>query len=862
VNTPDRLAEVLLRLAERRWPAEVRDEQAREWAAELHALRTDPGTGALRRASGQLRFALSLAGASPVEDEHGVPRGWREGLPEVGRALRPVLTLVLFGVLAVGVVSGIVQSGCEWGLGLLGVRVEWPATYLPALPIITVAAWWLGRRMPVRWAGIRRLGPAGSAAVAPMALAVAFAVLVVGVQSSAGADGGAVAVSLCAGALAWIPLTAALAVAVVRLAVRGRRWLAATLAVTATPLVAELAITAAALPATLGGGAGPVTALTWAPRLLAGRALPTGTGTGTGSWYQSPDGISLFNATSMYPVHLLLFTGLALGYGLGAARPRHRQPATRRQVAGPAPLPDAARTPPILALPAAGVAGLAALVAGLFSWAYTLAILTPAMPLVGRSAPMPGGDGELYMWVAELRWGSITLAGLALLLTAADRRAAPLAAVVQTAALLIADGILARAGAAGAGGLRAALGAAAVAATLAWWIAGASHRHGADALTARRRLVGVAVTAACCGPILLQQGTAAINHPYLPAGLAGVTSTLPAMLAVLAGYAAAAARPGPLTRPRLAALVAGPALLLGAWGAATCAGVPYEITVTGMLLSAPMTVMVVGAMRAGRPRRRWAAVTAWAGLVLVSPLASALFVGSALALSIFAANILFAVAGSSWAADGMSLLPGAVIVAASVGVLAARRLIRPDEPPHATASDHLDLVALRTDVDLADREDLHRTVTTGPVERATQPPDGSFLPAVDSQVPVGIQATATDGTVIDNGYLAGRDVVVAFLMDQCTTCTAKLPELRTALAGLPAGWPRPVVVLSGSADACSHYRSALEPVAHVVEDGPVKSGAGVVRAFRLHSFPAVLVLSGGTVRRSGMTAREVELAAA
>jgi hypothetical protein len=93
MNAVGRVAEALLRLAARRWPTEVRDEQAREWAAELHALRTDRGAGATRRAAGQLRFAFSLATASPVEDEYGVPGGWREGLPEVGRALRPVLAL-------------------------------------------------------------------------------------------------------------------------------------------------------------------------------------------------------------------------------------------------------------------------------------------------------------------------------------------------------------------------------------------------------------------------------------------------------------------------------------------------------------------------------------------------------------------------------------------------------------------------------------------------------------------------------------------------------------------------------------------------------------------------------------------------
>jgi hypothetical protein len=344
-------------------------------------------------------------------------------------------------------------------------------------------------------------------------------------------------------------------------------------------------------------------------------------------------------------------------------------------------VPDAAQAPPIRVLPVAvAVAGLVGLLVGLLSWAYTLAVLTPAMPLVGHSAPMPGGDSELYMWVAELRWGGIALAALGLLLAAADRRGAPLAAVVQTVVLLTADGMLARAGAAGAAGLRTALAAAAVAAVLAWWVAGAPRRRGADALTTRRRLAGVAVTAACSGPILLAQGTAAVNHPFLPAGLAVVTGALPALLAVVAGYAAAAARPRRLTGSRLAALVGGSALLFGAWGGATGAGVPYELTAAGVLFSAPMIVMVVGVMRAGQPRRR-PATAVWIALMLASPVVSALVVMLALTLSIIGAGILFAVAGSSWQADGLSLLPGAVLLAVPAGAVVARVLIHPAEPP-------------------------------------------------------------------------------------------------------------------------------------------------------------------------------------
>ncbi|MEV0134610.1 hypothetical protein AB0H83_39890 [Dactylosporangium sp. NPDC050688] len=691
MTAADRLAEALLRLAARRWPAEVREEQAREWAAELHALRAEPGSAG-RRALGQLRFAFSLAAASPVEDEDGVPRGWREGLPEVSRALRPIGVLVLFGVLAAGPAGGVLRTLSEWLLGLAGVEITWPAgtavtvgTSVPPLLVLTAAAWWLGRRMQVGLAGLRRLGAAGPAAAAPAALAVAFALLVVGAQSAGVPDGGALAVSLCAGAVAWAVLAAALAVAVVRVAegpgsggrgAEGRgarrarrsppagpavRWLlAAAVAVVGVPLVVELAVAAAALPWMLVSGAGAGAALGWAPMLVSGTAW-----TGP-SWTQTPDGIALLNATNAFPSHLLLLTSIAIGYGLGAAHPR-----------APRPVAAPAGTPAPLRLPApATVAGAVGLAGGLLAWAYTLAVLTPAMPLVGQTAPMPGGDGELYMWVAELRWAGIALAALGLLLAAADRRAVAPAAAAQTVLLLVADGVLARAGVTGPGGLRTALTAAAVAAVLSWRVAG--RRHKVDPLVARRRLGWTALTAACCGPILFGQGTPTVNHPFLPAGLAATTAVLAAAFAVVAVHAAAAARQTPLSRTWLASATIAPALLLGAAGAATGAGVPNHWTEAGVLLAAPMMVLAAAILRG--PRRGRARTAVWTTVVLASPALSVPVVAGSLMLSIFVANVLFVVAGSSWAADGLALLPGAVVLAAVAGAAVARWVIRPEAP--------------------------------------------------------------------------------------------------------------------------------------------------------------------------------------
>lgn len=144
----------------------------------------------------------------------------------------------------------------------------------------------------------------------------------------------------------------------------------------------------------------------------------------------------------------------------------------------------------------------------------------------------------------------------------------------------------------------------------------------------------------------------------------------------------------------------------------------------------------------------------------------------------------------------------------------------------------------------------------------TTSPEDSFPPVAGRPVPRGLRVTTTDGTVLDAGYFAAPELVMVFLMDQCTLCVTHLPQLRSALAGLPPTAPRPVAVLSGPPEVLAGYRAELEPVAHVVEDGMVKSGAGMVMAFQIHSFPTVLVLADGAVARAGTTVEEAALVSA
>lgn len=156
--------------------------------------------------------------------------------------------------------------------------------------------------------------------------------------------------------------------------------------------------------------------------------------------------------------------------------------------------------------------GLLILAAAIVGWAYALAVLTPAMPVVARTAPMPGGDGEIFLWVAELRWTAILLAALGLLTVLAGRRGAALGPVLLTVLLLGVDGVLERSGAAGGGGLALALFSGALATAVAGWLGGRLG-PGTESPVARRRLAVVAIVAAGCAPLPLAQGTRRSTTP-------------------------------------------------------------------------------------------------------------------------------------------------------------------------------------------------------------------------------------------------------------------------------------------------------------------------------------------------------------
>lgn len=644
-----RLTGWLLRLAAFRWRTRVQEERLAEWLAEVDALRHEPAAGGVAgRELAALRFAVSLVLTAPPREGRVAVRWWASPTAAGAVALLGVggFFASMTSVLGIGpfLPSGILRPLAGMALRVTGLP-EGAANWVAAGPYVVVLLALVALGV-LGGAGLGRGLPGVPAPVVVLAVALSGVAWSAVLLDSAGEGGSAII-----GILVWAALCTVPAAMVRRLAVAGRLGTALIAAGAGLLLVVELASVAAAatfVPPTVEGAG---LALIWAPQAVAG----VGSG---GALDLAGDAFGL-------PGQLLLLTALAFGYGLGAA-PRG---ATASHPAAPpawvaTPVPDLRTVPDRWWGPRA--AALAGLVVALASWAHTVATLTPAVPDVAQVAPMPGGDGELYMWVAELRWGAILLAALALLVAVADRHRGPHAVLAFGGMLLGADAVVARAGVADP---RLPLATAAAIVGVAWLLAGPrSYDRGADVL--RRRLIVVAVTAAGSGPLLLLQGTPAVNHPFLPLGFAAVTAILPALFLAVALVATWHGRVGASHAAAVAA-VAGLAIPpLVALGTATDRGLEPDVTGIGLLIVGPVVLTVVGLLR--QRRLRMITTPLWALLGLAASLPIML---TAISVSVVGAPLLFLVAGSSYPADGVAAIPGAAVTFAGAGVLCAQWLV-------------------------------------------------------------------------------------------------------------------------------------------------------------------------------------------
>ncbi|BBH69418.1 hypothetical protein ACTI_61030 [Actinoplanes sp. OR16] len=640
MSARNRLAHRFLDLAAKRWPAGIRDEMAQEWHAELAAIQAEPG--GTREG---LAYAFSLLASPPFRDGSGAPRGWGETTPPMA----PAFAVVFAGMLTLGVTM-LAGSLVGYLTPLLGYETyggSWSSTLLGG---VLVAVWCvlaghrLGRRLPI--GQTKRFGTATAAAFAPLLLTPALLT-----QAVIGQDPLYV-VAVLAGLAIWVPGLAVLGVA----AVRGRlRW---TL-LAGVPLVSVAAAAVAGVPQMLTS---TTPGAVFIASMLSGEppseftVMPDGELSSRSFYWMGP-----------WAVTLAVFGVLALAYGLGARRPAPAVVTVPRpeneQVAPPAGI--------------LSVAGALVVALGVAGWAYTLAVLSPAMPGVSAVAPMPGGDGEIYLWVAELRWGAILLAAVGMLAAAADRWRAGISAVVLTVLLVLADGVLVRAGVSGGGGLRLALLTAAVATVAAWFAAGRRLKTGGrrDAAV-RRRVAAAAVIGAVCAPQLLFQGTPGVNHPYLPAGLVWTTTGLAALGVVLASVAAVT-----LSRRRLPVGVAVLVLVVPVVAVAVAGLSPVPAAsedngsaLWGATVGLPLAVLTIGLLRRHRARPRGRTAALWVLMAAAgAPATIALWLGSAFFLSMVP-DLLFAIEGLGYPADGISVVPGAALLVTPFAALVAARL--------------------------------------------------------------------------------------------------------------------------------------------------------------------------------------------
>ncbi|WP_460916905.1 hypothetical protein [Plantactinospora veratri] len=422
------MADALLRIAARRWPAELG--MLPEWRAELAAIRADPASGPLTRATRQLRFAISLAGSPPGEDGHGVPRGWRELLPGAGRALQTPLALlgavllcqVLIGVLEmVGTTVLTLTRGDPGGPSISG-GIDWAGNLTSVAGLAVgagVAGWlggWLGRRLPVGRARHTRLGVAGPAVLAPLVMAAGTVALHTVAHSGPAPQPGVTVLASepVPALLLWGVLVAPLAGTAGWLVHRGRRRAATLLAGAGGLLVLELVAMVAGRHAAVAEDLSFGTAPWWFPLSLLD---PHGSGVRFGrveQAYVASEMVVMIVANTLRP--LLACTAFALCFGTaatGTRRPGRAARAADPPTSPTSPAPSGARTP-VAGRPGFGVAVAAA---GLGLWGYAATVLTPGLTEVAAVDEVQ--SWELHLRAQELRQAGIVLAVLGLLVLAA-----------------------------------------------------------------------------------------------------------------------------------------------------------------------------------------------------------------------------------------------------------------------------------------------------------------------------------------------------------------------------------------------------------------------------------------------------------
>ncbi|WP_334609267.1 hypothetical protein [Micromonospora sp. CPCC 205546] len=316
-----RAAELLLAVARRRWPVEIRADLGREWAAELHVLAE---RGQRLR---MLRFAASLAARRSGVDV-------ADRAPIARRLLRTTLPLLLAPSACVGVVlvslfaMNVVVEWLSW-------RVGW--AFDLQLPIATVVTLCAAVGLAVFARRLARGGaPSGGwrvsfGIVAPVALTLAAAGYAVLDDSDALAR-------VAPGLVLWLAGLALVLRVTTGTAGRGRVRLAWCVGVLGAIVVADLATILAVLSHV---PTGPGTAVDGVPQGVDPAFAPLwllACYTGSALGLPGPTGQEIFlitDAVLLEPLLYLACTPYALAWAIRAARER---PASTADVVAPSPV--------------------------------------------------------------------------------------------------------------------------------------------------------------------------------------------------------------------------------------------------------------------------------------------------------------------------------------------------------------------------------------------------------------------------------------------------------------------------------------------------------------------------------------------
>ncbi|SCF47760.1 hypothetical protein GA0070216_12379 [Micromonospora matsumotoense] len=593
----DRLVGALLHTAARRWPVDLREEQAAEWAGEMHALAAEVDSPPAVRAWRRLCFAASLACARAPERSPLTAPGLLGGAARTATAVI-VLLLVPIGAIVLSTVAQMTVDMAVRSLpgvndGVFGVLSGRSGPAAVGYGGVAVAACVLGAGGCAAAGGAAAAGVPAVAgwlrgtvvgyAIIPALTAAAPVYLWMLINAAPARD----LLLLVSATLGWVTLLAATLGAMVRLDRRGHRHRAVAVGVAGGLLAVEVTVAVTVLPT--------------APPAHAFLALPMYL---TGAWEQLSQrvGVTGFQLSRT----LLPATAFLLWYGRRLAHPAttsavHAQPVEHN--GNPPPAGVVRAGPAVRDWPRR--VGLASAILGCLIWALALGLATPAADPAATSRTQ-----IRFIWTYEIR-----LAAFVLIAVATALATSRLIAVLPLMIVPVADAIGSAHAPRGILPTAAYALLAAVALHTALTL-GRRLDHAAPAPTPaaqRKRLVMLAGIAACCAPVLAEQTGHVDEIVIRSTSLTTASAAVATLLGVVAGACALAARSrAPQRRYGLPV-----ALGIGAVaGVFVAIGPPDSYTLAA---NGPFTALV---LIAAVNRMTWlaafAATTATAALLLVS----------------------------------------------------------------------------------------------------------------------------------------------------------------------------------------------------------------------------------------------------